>query len=193
MKKRYAYAAAAVILAGCAGLQFSEVSQRFSEFHPTSVAILPFTNTMGMENANEATNNSMLSAINKAKLFDHVVDPGQVKQAMGTSDELVTAVTNLHSKWAATGLPDKNLSAMICKTLNCDSIMFGEITQWGKQTSGLQTFCRAGVAIRWVDKSGEVLWKAAHSVENQGMFASIEGSMSQVINAIVNAWPKHQA
>lgn len=192
MKTRTLVAAGlAVALAGCVALQFSEVSPRFSELHPKSVAILPYTNTMGLENANEATNNAMAKSILTAKLFERIVDPGQVRGAMGSNEELLNAITNFRTKWVATGMSDKNQAALICKTLNADSIVFGEITQWGEQSSGLQKFYRAGMTLRWVDQSGEILWKAAHTIEEKGgLFGSVQSTMNRVVNMFVAAWPK---
>ena len=195
MKTRNLVAAGlALALVGCVALQFSEVSPRFSEFHPKSVAILPYTNTMGLENANEATNNYMATSLQKSKLFERIVDPGQVRGAMGSNDELLNAITNFRTKWVATGMSDKNLAGFICKTLNADSIVFGEITQWGEQSSGLQKFYRAGMTLRWVDQSGEILWKAAHTIEEKGgMFGGgVQGTMNSVLNMFIMAWPKQK-
>lgn len=181
----------AVALAGCVALQFSEQSLRFAEFSPKSVAMLPYTNTMGLENANEATNNEFAKRLLNSKLFERIVDPGQVRAAMGSNDELLNAITNFRTKWVATGMSDKPLAASICQTLNADSIVFGEITQWGEQSAGLSKFFRAGMTLRWVDKSGEILWKAAHTIEEKGgMFGSVQNTMGRCVGMFVMAWPK---
>lgn len=192
MKTRTLAAGALVlIMAGCATLQFSEVSMKFNDLNPRSVAILPFTNLMGLENANEHTNNYMATSVMKANLFDRIVEPGQVRAAMGSNDELLNAITNFRTKWVATGMSDKNLAAFICKTLNANSIVFGEITQWGEQSMGFSKFFRAGLTLRWVDQSGEMLWKAAHTIEQKGgLLGSVQGTMNQVVNMFVAAWPK---
>ena len=197
MKRPILAAVAVVALSGCAMLQYSEVSPRFGELNPRTIAILPFVNSLGMENANEATNNQMASSLLNAKLFDRVVDPGQVKAQMASNDELLDAITKFRSKWVATGMSDKNLAAAICKTLNADSVVFGEITQWGEASVGLNKMYRAGLALRWLDKSGEILWKAAHTTEEQGGLLSsavglsgIQNTMNSTVNRIVAAWPK---
>ena len=184
-------------LAGCAGLQFSEVSPRIGDMHPKSVAILPFTNSMGLENANDETNSQLLTSLQKSGRFERLVDPGQVKAQMASNDALLTSITNYRSKWVATGMSDKSLMTSICKSLNCDSVAFGEITQWGEQSSGLQKTYRAGLALRWVDQSGEILWKVAHNREDSAGIlagavglAGVKNTMKSVVAQVVKAWPK---
>ena len=199
MKTRHVAAAGlALALVGCVAIQYSEVSPRFSEFHPKSIAILPYTNSMGMENANESTNNSMAKQVLESKMFERIVDPGQVRGAMGSNDELLNAITNFRTKWIATGMSDKNAVGYICKTLNADSIVFGEITQWGYSMIGGKRVFRAGMTLRWVDTSGEILWKGAHTMEKGASIFNVLGNsgvgqcMDDVIHQFILVWPKQK-
>jgi hypothetical protein len=198
MKKWFLGLLPIVFLVGCTpALQYSEVSPRFSEFKPTSVAILPFTNSIGMEGPNDATNSRFAGAVQASGVFQRMVEPGQVKAFMGSHDAAIDVITKYRTKWVATGFSDKASSAWIGQALNTDTIIFGEISQWAKTSYGDQNVYRAGLNLRWVDcKSGEVLWKASEVLENHNGIlciigcSSVEGTMQDVVDRIVSAWPK---
>ena len=142
----------------------------------------------------------LLTELSKAGHFDSVVDPGQVKAQMAQNDKLVQAIVDFRTKWVATGISDKNAVAYIVKTFNVESIIFGEVSQWGTQSFRLKKFTRAGLTMRWVDSgSGEMLWKASHTIQEEQslMFLAVMGggdpalgTMKEVIGMIVAAWPK---
>jgi len=96
MKKWFLGIVPILFLVGCTpSLQYSEISPRFDEFKPTSVAILPFTNSIGMEGPNEATNNRFAGALQANGVFQRMVDPAQVKAFMGSHDAALDAFVAL--------------------------------------------------------------------------------------------------
>jgi PBP1b-binding outer membrane lipoprotein LpoB len=200
MKKWFLGLLPIMLVVGCTpSLQYSEISPRIDEFKPTSVAILPFTNSIGMEQPNEATNNRFANSIQSHGMFQRIVDPAQVQAFMASHDAATDVITKFRTKWVATGFSDKASTAWIGQALNTDTIIFGEISQWAKTNYGDQYVYRAGLNLRWVDcKTGVVLWKASHVLENHnGVLciigcSSVEGTMQNVVDAIVGAWPKPQ-
>lgn len=198
MKKWFLCLGALALLTGCTPtLQYSEISGRFGEIKPTSVAILPFTNSIGMEAPNEITNTRFAMGVQQSGQFTRVVDPGQVKAFMVSHDAALDVVTKYRMKWVATGFSDKASSEWIGKALNVDSVIFGEISQWQETVYGDQKIFRAGMNFRWVDcKTGEILWKGSQVMQNNnGVLcvlgcSSVEKTMQDVIDRIIAAWPK---
>lgn len=197
MKAMGAIAVAAFLTAGCAAIDFSETSGNLDAFNPKSVAILPFTNSIGIEAANETCNSLLAQQIVKRGFFARVAEPGQVKAAMMSNDALLNAITAYRSKWVATGMSDGAQAAAICRALGVESIMFGEISNWGKQSAGLDKYYRVGINLRWVEATkGEILWKASHTVEQKVSFLGGMVSDGQkdvagtVVNMIMNVYPK---
>lgn len=192
-------AGAALALQGCAPqIDYSEVSGNFAAYSPKSVAILPFTNSMGMEAANEAVNSIWTNQLTKSKKFERIAEPGQVKQSMMSNEALINLITSFRMKWVATGMADGKAAAEICKILNVDSIIFGEITQWASAQVGSDKVARCGLAFRWVESSkGEVLWKGTHIGQFKGdmLFSAIAGrdplkkAAENVSMQIIAAWP----
>jgi hypothetical protein len=211
MNRWYGAAAGAAILflAGCATpkLDFEETSPRISEFNPRTVVVLPFTNTMGSEAINEKANSVMTSEIAQAHLFDRVVDPAQVRQVMASDAKWLDYIVQYRTKWTATGMSDAASAKAIANAFKVDSIVFGEVTQWGTQKSDGKVYTRAGCNFRWVDaNSGEVLWKASHvgetSKDDYGLGGALvnaafgtkddgpEKTFRAVLQYMFKAWPK---
>jgi hypothetical protein len=196
LKKLFMLVSCALFVGGCTpALQFSEISPKIAEFHPKSVAIMPFTNSIGMESANNLTNQKLIDAINKDQLFSQIVDPSQVRAKMMSSQSLVDVVTRYRTTWVATGMCDPKLSAWLCKALGADSLVFGEVTAWSEDTTPYHHFYNAGIALRWVDASGEILWKCSEVWQiiagNPCIFdcSHPENAMDQAVRLVVSNWP----
>jgi hypothetical protein len=184
-------------LGGCApGIQFSEVSPKIDQYHPKSVVILPFTNTVGMEVANDQTNEKMVKALTDSNMFDRVIPPDAVKALMLRDNRVIDVITRYRSVWAATGTADPKISAWIGKAFGADSIVFGEVTAWSETANISNHIYDAGLALRWVDAgSGEVLWKASEGLEfvagNPCIFdcSSAGKTMDLCLKVVMDNWP----
>jgi hypothetical protein len=195
-KLLFILSACALLVVGCTpALQYSEVSPRFAEFHPKSVVILPFINSVGMESANEQTATKFINALQQAKLFDSIIDPQQVKTSMMNNQGTLNVISRYRTTWTATSMCDPKLSQWISKAFNADSILFGEVTAWSEETTPYHHFYNAGVAFRWVDASGEVLWKAAETWQiiagNPCIFdcSHPDKAMDQTVSVVMMNWP----
>ena len=197
MKKILMLLACAAVVTGCTpALQFSEVSPNIAQYHPKSVAILPFTNSIGMASANDATDRKLLAGLTQAAMFDKIMDPAAVKAFMMQNPSAIDVITRYRTTWVATGMSDAKLAAWLGKALGVDSIVFGEVTAWSEET-GAHHIYDAGLALRWVDcPSGEILWKASETWEivagNPCIFdcSSADHAMDEVISLIMSNWPK---
>jgi hypothetical protein len=196
-KKLLLVAACALWLGGCSPkIQFSEVSPRIAEFHPKTVVLLPFTNTIGMESANDATNNKMVAAISSAGLFERIVEPSQVKVMMASNMNMIDVITRFRTTWVATGTCDPKIAAWIGKAFNADSIAFGEVTAWSEQNDMRYFYYNAGMAFRWVDApSGVILWKASEVFQKLAGYPCIfdcsnpDKTMDETVKLVIGAWP----
>ncbi len=187
----------ALMIGGCApAIQFSEVSPKIDQFHPKTVVILPFINTVGMEVANTATNTKMLQCLTDCKLFDRVIPPDAVKQMMLSTPSVIDVVTRYRTVWTATGTADPKISVWLGKAFGADSIVFGEVTGWSESANMSHHIYDAGLALRWVDATtGEVLWKASEGLEfiagNPCIFdcSSASKIMDMCLKIVMDNWP----
>jgi hypothetical protein len=198
VKKLLLVTVCALWLGGCAPkIQFSEVSPRIAEFNPRTVVLLPFTNSIGMESANDATNNKMIGAISQAGMFDRIIEPSQVKVLMVSNPGVIDVITRFRTTWIATGICDPTISAWIGKAFNADSVAFGEVTAWSEQNDGRYFYYNAGMAFRWVDaRTGVVLWKASEVFQKLAGYPCIfdcsnpDKTMDETVRMVVQAWPR---
>jgi hypothetical protein len=197
-KRLFALLVLAAMVGGCTpALQFSEISPNIGKYNPRSVAVLPFTNSIGMQTANDATGSKLMKGLHESKQFDRIVDPGQVKAYMMQNSSAIDVITRYRTTWVATGMSDAKLATWIGKALNADSIVFGEVTAWSEQTTPYHHIYDAGLALRWVDSaSGEILWKASEVYEiragNPCIFdcSNPDHAMDLAMDLVVSNWPK---
>ena len=190
-----------LLAAGCTHpMQFSEISPKISQYHPKSVVILPFTNTIGFDLANDSANMKLFQGLSKAGAFDRIADAGQVKAFMFQHPGAIDVITKFHNTWVATGMFDPRYSAWIGKAFNADTIIFGEVTAWNETETPRNHIYNAGLAMRWVEAaSGDVLWKAAESEQilaaNPCIFdcSSPDHVMDNVVAMVMENWPGQKA
>jgi hypothetical protein len=186
-----------LMLTGCMPqIQFSEVNPNISQFHPKSVVILPFTNSVGMEAANRETDEKMVKCLTDSQLFDRIVTPAEVKAYMVQNQAVIDLITRFRTVWTATGTMDPKVTAWLGKAFHADSIVFGEVTAWSESANAAHHFYDAGLALRWVDApSGEPLWKASESLEfiagNPCIFdcSSASKTMDLTLTVVMHNWP----
>lgn len=197
-KKLLALLGLAVLgLGGCMpAIQFSEVSPKIDQYHPKSVVVLPFTNSIGMESANDQTNAKVVKALSDTGYFDRVVTPADVKNFFMQNQSAIEVVTKYRTVWTATGMSDPKLSAWIGKAFHVDSIVFGEVTTWAEEATPSHHIYDAGLALRWADApSGEALWKCSEALElyagNPCIFdcSKPEKVMDMVMQIVMQNWP----
>lgn len=202
-----------MFVAGCnvkPQLDFDEASERINEFNPKSVVVLGFVSSMGSDAVTTKANTIFIREFSKSKLFEKVIEPGQVQSAMAQDPRIVDSIANYRVKLFAAGVSDKATAAWIGQKFGVDSIILGDVNQWGTIKAGNTKYIRAGVNFRWVDcKSGEILWKVSHSgqtaVEGSSGLAGLIGAalgekepdpsdtFAGVVRTIIAAWPKEVA
>ncbi len=167
VRKLLMLAVCAFLVEGCTPkVDFSEVSPKIADFHPKSVVVLPFTNSIGMESANQATNAKVVGDLQKSGRFDSIVEPAKVKQMMVSNPKVLDVLTRYRTTWTAAGICDPKVSAWLGQAFHADSIVFGEVTSWSEETTYNHHIYTSGAALRWVDAaSGEVFWKASETYQ----------------------------
>jgi curli biogenesis system outer membrane secretion channel CsgG len=128
---------------------FSQKTGSTTAYH--TLAILPFDNYSGKEDAGKQVANVFLVELLKRGTF-HVVEPGEIERVM--KEERIRSAEQIDIAMAKT-LKDK---------LAADYILIGAVNEYDYLKDGERNVPLVGFAVRILDTSdGTIVWAANHS------------------------------
>lgn len=158
---------AAVALAGCAGVNFSQTSPDAANFHPQSIAVLPAT-VGEYEAARDAVDSIVSRQLSDRGIFNTVVDSAMVRSQMADSKELADEMSAYIQKLNGLGVSDAGQTARLKEALHSDALFLTYVTAWGYGRTGGNKVARVGLGVKLVDATrGTVIWKANHELEEE--------------------------
>jgi len=158
---------AAVALAGCAGVNFSQTSPDAENFHPRSIAVLPAT-VGEYEAARDAVDSIVSRQLTDSGIFDNVVDSAMVRSQMAGSKGLADDMSAYIQKLNGLGVSDAGQTARLKEAFHSDALFLTYVTAWGYGRAGGNKVARVGLGVKLVDaERGTVIWKANHELEEE--------------------------
>ncbi len=143
---------------------------------PRKVAILPFSNSSGAEEANIIVRRMFYNFFSSLNYFD--VEPFQVDSVLKNNQLYETIVK---------GKPVD--VRRVCTVLGVDGLIFGDVTTFGKFYMVLYSEVRAGLHARMVScRSGKTLWEREQTsrIRAGGFSMNPLGIASTTLNVILN-------
>ncbi|MBI2399470.1 MAG: hypothetical protein HYV23_00125 [Deltaproteobacteria bacterium] len=154
----------AVVLSGCAGVNFSQVNPEAKDFHPKTIAVMPAT-VGEYESSRDIIEQVISSSLLKTGYFENVVDSTSVKTQVAGSAELANDVSSFIQKLNTIGVADTEAVSRIKTTVNTEALFLTYVTSWGYGRSEGNKVARVGLGVKLVNAAnGQLVWKANHEV-----------------------------
>jgi len=154
----------AVILSGCAGVNFSQVNPEAKDFHPKTIAVMPAT-VGEYESSRDIIEQVISSSLLKTGYFENVVDSTSIKTQVAGSTELANDVSSFIQKLNTIGVSDTEAVSRIKTTVNTEALFLTYVTSWGYGRSEGNKVARVGLGVKLINATnGQLVWKANHEV-----------------------------
>lgn len=116
-----------------------------------SLAILPFNNYSGKEDAGKQVSNAFLIELLKKQMFN-IIEPGEIDKIM--REERIRSSDQV----------DEKTALKLKEKLSADYILIGSVNEYGYLRSGDREIPIIGFSIRLLDSAtGQIIWAAYHS------------------------------
>lgn len=151
-------------LAGCGGLNFSQVSPEAKDFSPSTIAVLPAT-VGEFESSRSVIDDLASRKLLETGLFEEVRDSATIKTQVSASAETASLMEGYIQRLNTLGISDAAVSAKLKETLRADAFFLTYVTSWGYGRQGGDKIARVGLGIRLINpSSGSIIWKANHEL-----------------------------
>lgn len=180
------------ILAGCAGVNFSQVSPEAKDFHPKSIAIMPAT-VGEYESSRDIIDQVISSSLLKTGYFENVVDSTSIKTQVAASTELSNDIATYIQKLNTIGVSDTEAASKIKTAVNTEALFLTYVSSWGYGRSEGNKVARVGLGVKLVNASnGQVIWKANHEITEDYtiMKPNLDKMAKEVMKVLIKEMPR---
>ncbi|MBI4949052.1 MAG: hypothetical protein HY955_02785 [Deltaproteobacteria bacterium] len=154
----------AAFLAGCGGLNFSQVSPDAKDFSPSTIAVLPAT-VGEFESSRSVIDDLASRKLLETGIFEEVKDSATIRNQVSGSAETASLMEGYIQRLNTLGISDAVVSAKLKETLHADAFFLTYVTSWGYGRQGGDKVARVGLGIRLINPSnGVIVWKANHEL-----------------------------
>lgn len=153
-----------ILLAGCSGLNYSQLSPDAKDFHPKTIAIMPAT-VGEYEASRDVIDTVIANSLSKSGWFASIADPLTIKTQISNSKELAEITEKFIQKLNTLGISDAEATAKIKESTNSEALLLSYVTDWGYGMMEGSKVAKVGLGIKLIDASkGTVIWKANHQL-----------------------------
>lgn len=164
MKRLLSVFLALGLLAGCTGINFSQISHEAKDFHPNTIAVLPAT-VGEYESSRDVVDSIVSQRLAKTGWYNNVVDALTIKTQVNSSPELAENILKYIQQLNALGISEPTLTAKLRESLNSDALFLVYVTSWGYGRYEGNKIARVGLGVKLIDASkGTIIWKANHEI-----------------------------
>jgi len=182
---------AALLLAGCGGIRFSQTAPEAKDFHPQTVALLALE-TSGREEAREVLDRTITDELTDKQWFTKVISFQAFQGLLKENDSLREATFAYLAKLKAVNYSDPELSKKIAGLARVDAFLLVNIDYWYYTKEADKDLAKVGLGMRMIDgATGTMIWKAGHHLAEDYMFLKPELSRvaADVVKQMVRAMP----
>lgn len=161
---------AALLLAGCGGLQEMWEGPGAKIFRPQAIAVLPPMASQ-YDSAREDIQEVLALALRRLGHIERVVPPESVTDIFQSSKEAFDSLVFYFSRLEMTGQSDKDSAVELGQSLNVDSFLVVRVNSWEYIRKEGDNVGRVGLSLRLIDATtGTTVWKARHERSSSYMF-----------------------
>lgn len=151
-----------LLLAGCGGLRYSQVSPEAKDFHPQRIGVLP-VDAGTYEEARGAADEVIAAVLVNRKWFTDVVAADAIGRQVQSNEDLRKALLDYLTKLKTVNFSDPALSRRIGELCRVDAFLVTSVDYWNYTMEGEKKVGKVGLSLKMVEAStGKVMWKAAH-------------------------------
>ena len=151
-----------IILIGCGGIRYSQVSPDAEGFHPEKMGVLPVY-VGPFEEARGIIDQVIAGILIEKGWFSNVVALDTVKSQMQSNDDLRKAVFEYIAKLKAVNFSDPDLSKKIGEWYHIDAFLVANLDYWDYTVEGDKKIAKVGLGLKLVEAgTGKIIWKACH-------------------------------
>jgi hypothetical protein len=156
-------AALLLVLMGCGGLRYSELSPEARNFHPRRIAVLP-AEARTFAGARGDIDRLFAEVLNQKKWFDEVVGGEPIGRRMESDESFRQVITDYLSKLANVSFSDPALSGKIGDLLGADAFFIVRVDYWNYTTENDNKIAKVSLTITMIEvKTGKTIWMAGHN------------------------------
>lgn len=170
-------------LAGCAGLNFSQLSPEAKDFHPKTIAVLPAT--IGEhESARDVAEAVVAKKLSESMWYEAVVDSAAIKKMITESKELGDNVQNYIQQVNTLGTSDAAQTQKLRDGLQVDALLLTSVTAWEYGRMEGNKVAKAGLGLKLVDAAtGVIVWKANHELVDE--YLAVKPSLDRLAEKLM--------
>jgi len=153
-----------LILFGCGGLRYSQVTPEAKDFHPKNIGILPI-DVSTSEEAKGVIDKIVADELVDKGWFSSVVSTEMFHQRMASDDDIKKTVLDYSSKLKTVSYSDPDLSKKIGEQFKIDAFLVIDIDYWNYTVINDKKLAKVEASVQMIDaNTGKLCWKARHHV-----------------------------
>lgn len=179
-------------MAGCAGVNFSQVNPEAKDFHPKTIAVMPAT-VGEYESSRDIIDQVISSSLLKTGYFENIVDSTNVRTQIANSTELANDVSSFIQKLNTIGVADTEAVSRIKAAVNSEALFLTYVTTWGYGRSEGSKVARVGLGVKLVNATnGQLVWKANHEITEDYtiMKPNLDKMAREVMKVLIKEMPR---
>jgi hypothetical protein len=153
---------AVLLLWGCGGIRYSEISPEVKDFHPRNIGVFP------AEIGSYADAKGIIDRIVSEVLVDKgwfasIVGGDAINKQISESEEIGKTISDYLSKYKNVSYSDPDLSKRIGELLKIDAFLFVDLAYWNYTTMEDDKVAKVEAELTMINaNTGQILWKAHH-------------------------------
>ena len=180
---RWALVLLLLILSGCGGLRYSQVTPEAKDFHPKRIGVMP-VDVGTYEEARGVIDQIIAGVLADKKWFTDVVAADTINGQLQSNEELRQIVLDYLAKLKAVNYSDPQLSEKIGELSQIDAFLVVNVDYWNYTVESGDKVAKVGLGMKMIDAaSGKIMWKAGHHIAEDYML--IKPDLRDVAKALV--------
>lgn len=178
-----------IVLFGCGGIRYSQVTPNAKDFHPKKIGVLP-VDVGAFEESRGVIDQIVAGVLVNKGWFSDVVAPDMINNRMQSDDELRKTVTDYLAKLKTVNFSDADLSMKIGKAYDIDAFLIVNVDYWHYTVEGEDKVAKVGLGMKLVEaETGNIIWKAGHHMAEDYWF--VKPDLPDVAESLVKEMFDH--
>jgi hypothetical protein len=151
-----------LVILGCSGLRYSEVSPEARDFRPRRIAVLP-ADTRVFAEAKGDIDRLFAEVLSERKWFDDVIGGEAVGRRLESDEAFRKVVTDYLDKLGNVRYSDPVLSGRLGELTGAEAFFLVRVDYWNYSTENDKKIAKVSLTITLIEaKTGKTIWTAGH-------------------------------